>query len=234
MLEKIEELIKMVYQSWKRRQPVQIDEHPDLEALACFCAGSLPQEERVCLEKHLVGCAICLEAVTLNLNVQETELIDVPQELLEKARAILNSREKNPCLEVILRVKGKIFEVVSASGDILVGQELVPAPVFRRRNNKDFKNEVTIFKDFNELRLEIKIENKGGDYFSLKLQVKKKNSEGFLKDLRVTLIKDDLELESYLSDTGLVSFEHILLGKYRLELTAAAGVFASVALDVKA
>jgi hypothetical protein len=92
---------------------------------------------------------------------------------------------------------------------------------------------VVILKDFEDIRVEIKIENKSGKYFNLNIQAKSKQSKELIKDLRVTLFKEDIELESYLNDSGSVIFEHVLLGKYKIELAGLEGNLASVLLDVR-
>jgi hypothetical protein len=54
-----------------------------------------------------------------------------------------------------------------------------------------------------------------------------------IKDLRVTLIRDDTELESYLSDSGKVVFEHVLLGKYMVEISNIENKLAMIEIDIK-
>ncbi len=232
MLEKIEGLVKTVYRSWKKRLPQAQGMHLDEEAFACFLEGRLSESENERINTHLISCDNCLETFALSINAQGADSPEVPQELEDKVRAILSLKEKMTILEVILRLKENMLEVINSNGDILVGQELVPAPV-RSRKIKDFKDEVTVLKDFKHVQVEVRLENKGGKYFNLMIQVKKKHSQGLLKDLRVTLIKDGLELESYISDTGSVNFEHILLGRYSLEITSSADRVALVMLDVK-
>ncbi len=119
------------------------------------------------------------------------------------------------------------------SGDILVGQELMPAPILRSHKIKDFKDEVIILKDFRDIRVEAKIENKGTKAFNLTIRVKDKQTQKIIKDLRVTLIKDDLELESYVADTGVVTFEHVLLGKYTVKIANLENNLASILLDIR-
>jgi len=234
MADKTEGLIKAVYRRWKKSHFKEADAHPDEETFACFLEGCLSEEENERLKAHLAVCDNCAEICALSLNAEAAELKEVPGELLDKAKGILSLKDKSLALEIFLRLKENILEIIKANGDILLGQELVPAALLRSRDIKDFKDEVIILKDFQDIRVEVKIENQGGKYFNVLLQAKHKHAPYMLKDLRVTLIKDDLELESYLSDTGLVNFEHVLLGKYRLEITSVENRLASVILDVKA
>ncbi|MFA5402487.1 MAG: zf-HC2 domain-containing protein [Candidatus Omnitrophota bacterium] len=233
MSEKIERLIRTVYNRWKKNRLKETDAHPDEETLACFLDGCLSEQENERLKAHLAVCNDCSQACALNLGAETAELKEVPGDLLDKAKGILSLKNRLSVLEIFLRVKENILEIIKVNGDILLGQELVPAALLRSRDIKDFKDEVIILKDFQDIRVEVKIENKGGRYFNVLLQARHKFTPHVLKDLRVTLIKDDLELESYLSETGAISFEHVLLGKYRLEITSLENRLASVVLDVK-
>ncbi|MFA4989145.1 MAG: zf-HC2 domain-containing protein [Candidatus Omnitrophota bacterium] len=229
----MEKLIRTVYNSWKKGQFKETAVHPDEETLACFLDGTLSEQENERLRAHLAVCNNCSQACALNLGAEAAELKEVPGELLDKVKSSLSLKNRLSALEIFLRVKENILEIIKVNGDILLGQELVPAALLRSRDIKDFKDEVVILKDFQDVRVEIKIENKAGKYFNLFLQAKHKFAPHLLKDLRVTLIKDDLELESYLSETGSVNFEHVLLGKYRLELNSPGNRLAAIILDVK-
>ncbi|MCX5695266.1 MAG: zf-HC2 domain-containing protein [Candidatus Omnitrophica bacterium] len=234
MPDKLEVLIKKVYNRWKRRSRVN-DAHPDEEAMACFFDGCLSYEESERIKAHLAACDDCAHLFALSLNAESSaELKEVPEELLNRVLELLKSNDKPSILDIVLRLKENMLEIINASGDILLGQELIPVPLLRSRKIRDFKEEVTIFKDFKNIRLEVRIENKDGKFFNLMTRAIFKPGALPFKGLRVTLFKDGLELESYLSDSGSVNFEHVALGKYELELSNDSGKFASVVLDIKA
>lgn len=233
MQDKMERIIKMAYGKWKQSAPKEESGHPDEEALACFVEGRMSQEENERLKAHLIGCDACMEAFVLNMRIKEGPLQEVPIELLERVKGMLDFDLKPSLLEIILKLKEKALEVINTTGDVLVGQELVPAPVLRSRSIKDFKDEVTILKDFNNIRVEIKVENKAGQSFNLKIQVKHKVTQKIIKDLRVSLVRDDVELESCLTDSGSVTFEHVLLGRYTVEIATVDSKLASILLDIK-
>jgi len=230
----LEKLIKIVYKNWKLDQPKVEELHPDEETFACFLAGRLPPKETERIRAHLIGCQRCAEvfAVSSKLEVVENQL--APEQLVQEAKRLIEEQDKLSILEICLKFKEKVLEILNTTGDILVGQELVPAPVLRSRKAKDFKDEVTILKDFKDIRVEVKIENKGRQAFDLTVLVKEKESQKVIKDLRVTLLRDDLELESYLNDPGKVIFENVLLGKYTVEISTLESKLASVLLEIKA
>lgn len=233
MQNKLDKLIKIVYKKWKSDQPTASGPHPDEETLACFIEGRLPSEESDRLIAHLINCNNCLEALTVQAKLKSSEEKEVPPEIVERMKNLVMYSDKTSILEIVLILKEKALEILNTTGDILVGQELVPASVLRSRKVKDFKDEVTILKDFKDIRVEVKIENKGGQIFDLTIIAKEKQTQKLIKDLRVTLIKDDLELDSYLTDTGVVTFEHVLLGKYTVEISSLEDKVASILLDIK-
>ena len=233
MSDKFEKLFNLVFKSWKLSHTQKCVEHPDEEILVSFIEGRLPEEESTLLKEHFIACEQCAEALALNLSAAGAETKEVPEELLAKLKSYLAVKNEPSVLEIILQLKEKVLELINTTGDVLVGLELVPAPVLRSRSIKDFKDEITILKDFQDIRIEAKIENKGGQVFNLNILVKQKQTQKTIKDLRVSLIKDNLELESYLTDSGTVIFEHVSYGKYVVEVSTVDSKVASVLLDVK-
>lgn len=228
----LEGLIKLVYRRWKNRYLKTEEAHPDAEAIVSFLEGKLPLAEANNFKAHLIHCDDCAEAVGLNLNSSDAPDNDIPIGLVNFAKEKFGVIDA-PALDIVLRLKEKVLEVLSTGGEILLGQEMVPAAVLRSRNINEFKDEVVILKDFEDIRVQIRIENKSGKYFNLNIQAKSKQSKEVIKDLRVTLFKEDIELESYLDDSGSVIFEHVLLGKYKIELADLERNLASVLLDVR-
>jgi hypothetical protein len=235
MPEKMEKLIKAVYRKWKAGQSAALKEHPGEEDLACLAEGRLSTREAEGVKSHLVICEGCSRKFSLYAKLQllPEKQLQVPAELTERLKDLLAQNLGNPALEIFLRFKEKILELVSTTGDVLIGRELVPAPLLRTRKIRDFKDEINIFKDFQGIRVEIKIEKKSSGNFNLAVLAREKPTQKVLRDIRITLIRDSVELESYLSDAGGVTFENILLGKYRIQISDIEKRLASVILDVR-
>ena len=233
MTNRLEKLIKVVYKKWRTGQLKEHATHPDEEAWACFLEGKLSAEENKRIKIHLLSCDSCAENFSLQLKLKPTETKAVPKELLEHMKNLVAAEERIPILEIFIALKEKTLEILNTTGDILVGREFVPAPVLRSRQIKDFKDEVTILKDFKDIRVELKLENKRGQAFDLNVFVKDKQTHRVIKDLRVTLLKDDLELESYLTTSEKIIFEHVLVGKYTVEISNIETKIASILLDIR-
>ena len=224
-----------LYKRWKRAQEARAPQvHPDEEDLASLAQNLLNAQEAAGIKEHILVCDDCGHALALHLLIQGAAPEDVPEGLQTRIKELIGAQDAS-LWQIVLLLKEKALEIIDVSGDILLGQELVPAPVLRSRSIKEFKEEVTILKEFKDIRVEARIVNKHGKSFSLIITAKDKLTNKTVKDLRVTLLKGELELESYLVDAGSVTFAHVLLGKYTVELCGAeSGKFASVLLDIRA
>ena len=232
MRDKFEGLIKAVYKRWKAGNLKAGVEHLDDETAACFLEDKLTTEEALRVKLHLISCNACARRFAIQAQVKDT-LQALPEGSLERLKDKIGQEVPLDILDIVLRLKDKVVEILNTTGDVLVGYEVVPAAALRSRKIKDFKDEVSILKDFADIRLEAKIENKHGESFSLTITVKERGTSRILKDLRITLIKDDLELESYMLDEGSVTFDNILVGRYSVKISNLEGNLASVQLDIR-
>jgi hypothetical protein len=232
MQDKLERLIGIVYKKWKSGKPRIKEAHPDEETFVCFLEGRLSFEEAAGIKNHLINCDSCAEVLAIQAKLKADESKEVPTELVERVKNLV-PEQKSPVLEILLKLKEKFLEILDTNGDVLVGREFMPAPILRGHKIKDFKDEVTILKDFKNLRIEVKIENKSAGVFNLTVIAKEKETQKMIKDLRITLMKEDLEMESYLADSGRVTFEHVLLGKYTVEISSTENKLASILVDIR-
>lgn len=234
MQSKFERLIGAAYKRWKSACGKAGLEHIDEEAMLCFAEGRLAAGEEERVKLHLIACDRCLEAFVIQSKLGPDAMEDVPEELIRRVEGFSLPQDKAGLLEIALRFRERLIEVLNATGDVLMGQELVPAVVLRSRQSADFKDQVIILKDFQHIKIEVKVENKSGGLFDLSVVAKDKHTDRVMKDLRITIKKDDLELESRLTDAGSVTFEHFILGKYTIDISSPDNRLASILLDIKA
>ncbi len=220
MADYLEKITKIIYRDWKRGRSFKAKAHPSEEDLVCFLEGKFSAQDKEAVQKHLLSCDICAEYLNAQLKMQPNLSLDVPGQLLEKTKKLLGLEIPENLLEIFLKLKDKAMEIIQTSGDVLVGQELVPAPVLRSRKIDEFKEEVSILKDLRQIRILAKIQNKNTKSFNLTITVKDKQSQKAGKNLRITLLKDGIELESYITDSsGSSFFENILPGNYSVEVS---------------
>jgi len=234
MFSHFEKIIRIIYRERKSAGLLVEGEHPLEESLIGFFDDKLAPAERDIIQEHLLKCDICAEYLSTQIKIEPHLSREVPAALLEKVRKMISSDVKDNIFEIFLKIKEKTLEIIQTSGDVLVGQELVPAPVLRSRQINEFKEEVSILKDLQEVRVLAKIESKGGKIFNLAINIKDKQGKIVDKVLRITLIKDEVELESYVSDTGSSVFENIPPGNYAVEIIQENQLVAVIDLKVKA
>ncbi|MDO8489723.1 MAG: hypothetical protein Q7S42_06445 [Candidatus Omnitrophota bacterium] len=220
MINYLEKITKIIYREHKKGLSFKGEDHLTEEDLVCFLEDKLHGQDKDIIQKHLVNCNICAEYLSIQLKIKPHLSLEVPKQLLENVEKLLGQGIGGNLLEIFIKLKEKAMEIIQTTGDVLVGQELVPAPVLRSRKIDEFKEEVTILKDLQKIRVLAKIQNKGTKSFNLTITVKDKQSQNVHKNLRVTLIKDGIELESYVTDSsGSSFFENILLGNYMVEVS---------------
>lgn len=234
MLSHYEKIIRFIYREWKGDGCLVNNEHPTEEALVCFLEDKLTQTDKDLIQRHLLKCDICAEYLSTQFKIEPHLSKDVPASLLERVGKMVGNDVKGDVFEIFLRLKEKAWEIIQTSGDVLVDQELIPAPVLRSRQINEFKEELSILKDLQEVRVLAKVESKNGRVFNLVITIKNKQGQQVNKDLRTTLIKDEVELESYISGAGSSIFENILPGSYRVEVTQETRLLAVIDLKVKA
>lgn len=233
---RLEQLVKRVYHHWRLTQEVQGPRaHPDEESLASFCQRQLPADEEKQLREHLLSCSRCSEAVavTLRLNQQPAQDITVPPALASRMSAFIQELPAQ-LLEIVVALKEAALELLETTGQVRLGNELLPAALLRSRKAHEFKDEVVILREFPDLAVEIRIEQKGTQAFSAHLTITDTVTGAARKDVRVSLFRDSTELESYQSQTGRVSFAHVAAGKYTVELSRQEQRLASILLDIRA
>ncbi len=233
MAERFERLVKIIYREWKQANLFTGNEHPDEESLASFIEDTLPQAQKKLIQEHVLKCELCSECLSMPLKIQPHLSLDVPAGLLEKIKKLVQEGVRENLLEIFIKLKDKALEIIQTTGDVLLGQELVPAPVLRSRKISEFKEEVSILKDLQQIRIIAKIQNKTAKSFNLAIAVKDKAALKSDKNLRVTLMKEGLELESYVNESGSCLFENILPGDYLVEVSRQGQREALIDLKVK-
>ncbi|MCX7661787.1 MAG: hypothetical protein N2Z79_03785 [Candidatus Omnitrophica bacterium] len=227
-----EELVTKLYRIWKFKKDKSLT-HPDEEELVCFLEDRLSEEEKRNIRRHIIDCSICAQNLATRLSIgEEFKEMHVSSALIEKIKEIIDAQTEN-FIEIILKLKGKVLELIYTQADVLLRNELLPAPVLRSKNIKDFDSEIYFLRDFAELRIEIKIEARPQNLFDLSLIVKDKKTNQIIKDLRVSLFKDQLEIESYITSTGKISFENLKPATYKIEISSIESKFATIFLEVR-
>lgn len=232
MSEKLERVIADICR--RRRPPQQETEHPDEQVVALFVDGRLPADDERAVKSHLNVCAGCAAAAAQALKAAAMPDENPPEELLRRVGGkIIAQQECLPVIQLVVKAHERIIEIVSAAGDCIVGQELVPASVLRSRHLTEFRNTVTILKNFGSILVEARIENKDGRLCRAAISVKDMETQKAFTEARITLMKDGVELESYVAAAGVAAFDDVVPGAYRIEISTPRQKLAAFALEVQ-
>ena len=226
------ELVRAVYRRRKTDNFDLSEKHPDENLLACYLDDKLEDKEKERIKIHLLHCAVCAESVGLALSIKKGKFARLPRGVIEAVNQFLPVTQDN-WLKVVLNLKEKAWEILKSNADLLAGQEIVPARSLRGRKVGAIKEGVILLKDFNRLRLEVRLISQENNKFNIVINVKDKFSRKIKPGLRVALFQEEREIESYATDTGSVTFESVSPGKYRVDICGQDNL-AAVFLDVNA
>ncbi|MDD5347421.1 MAG: hypothetical protein PHT59_02260 [Candidatus Omnitrophica bacterium] len=229
----IEKTVKKVYKRWKGRLPPAGQNHPDEETLAAFAENKLSSKDADRLKSHMLSCPRCSQAAADGIRMLSVAPTEMPPGLARRSQELIVAEMQSSVLELVLALRDKVMELVSSTGDVLVGQELVPAALVRSRKLSEFKDEVTVLKDFRDIRVEVKVRSPEPSRFTVTILARDKQTQRPLRDVRISMLREGLELESYLAQEGKVVFEHVALGKYSIQILSLKEKLATVTIDVK-
>lgn len=229
---KLEGSIRSVYRSWKQQHLLNED-HPEEEIMAGFLERRLSDEEARSVKEHILHCERCSEIVSVSIGLGTCVLQQAPAELLTRAKGVPAFMRVSQLLEVVLRLRKKALEVMSCSGDLLVGQELIPAALLRSRSMNELQDEVTVLKDYEKVRIQVRIERQEPGACRVSLTVTCKQSHKCVRDIRITLMKENVELESYLAQNGSAVFEQVPPGEFVIEVSSLEEKLGAVLLEIR-
>lgn len=228
---KIEAFIEMLYRNYQRRQTRSNLSCPDEETLVSFIEGEISQEDSRQLQEHLLACGRCAEALALFF-LQPKITQRVPSEIIEKVKSLVSQKTPAHILELTLKIKEKFLEILDTSGDIIFGNEIIPLPVLRSRQIRDFGDELALVKEIGEMRVNLDIEKREEGLVKIIFTLSDKNTSLALSDLRVTLFKDDRELESYAVEAGRAAFDKLGLGRFTFQILRKEQVLGLIKLEL--
>lgn len=196
---------------------------PSDEIVACYVDGILPDSEKAAVDDHMLSCSSCRENITIQKEVvklQQLQGLDfAPSYLTERAKGLVaESAAGKGILELIIDFSEQMFEAIRTTGEVLVGPSR--PPVFSlRAGSANVSKVLFVKKVFDDIRVEVELMRSRDDLNTVNLTFKDDKTEKLVVDLRATLINDDIELESYVTQNGKVAFENIKQGKYKIDIS---------------
>ncbi len=206
---------------------------PDEEILVCFSEGRLSKRESKYVQEHLAACRRCAEIVSLLCQKIE-EQRQVPEFLIEKAKSLVKDKPFSNIFEIILALKEKALQILSTSGDVIVDNEIIPLPVLlRSRQISEFTEEINLIKELENIKIAINIQKRDKDKIRIKLELADKVSRQPLSGLRLALLKEGQEIESYEVTSGKAVFDKLSFGRYEIQILRREEKLGAISVEIK-
>jgi hypothetical protein len=136
-------------------------------------------------------------------------------------------------LEVILVLKEKSFQILKTTGDVIIDNEVIPLPVLRSRQITEFPEEARLIKEFEGIKISVYIQKKDVHKVKVNLNLLDKINLLPIDGLRLTLLKDSQEIESYDAISGSAVFDNLGFGRYVIEILRAGNKLGAINLEIK-
>ncbi len=194
------------------------------EDITCLIDTHVSESARNTLLEHVLSCSRCavsLREHLLVLNaIDKKGTLETPEAVVQAAMGLFNPEVGPNILEIALNFKEKVIELIRTTGNILRGSQLVPIPVLRsQKEDNTFINEIKIVKEFNNVLTEVGVEKRKPELCDIEVRLTEKDTKSKIQDLRITLNKDDREIESCLVESGKVVFKDVRPGRYTITIT---------------
>jgi len=202
-------------------------------SLAAYLEGTLPDAERLALERHLrthPECSEVLETLQKVLHqLQEGPLDAVPETLLRRALQLRD--EQRSILDLVIAIVQDTLTVVSHALDVQV-QVLEPAANLRTGKTRG-ASLVVMKKIFGNVAATVSVERSPQGLFLIPIAVSEGDPAVPAQDLRVELISRGRELGSSMVENGTVLFEEVNAGQYDIVLRRKGALLGSMSIMIQ-
>ena len=225
----IDEIIKEVYRTIKNNQTEEkMGNCLSEEDIVCFLDDVLDEDDKNRILSHIVSCKECAVSLKhhyrISKEVNSEELLEVPQGVLVEAKELVKFPEKRNVFDIVLEIGEGIIEVINTTGEI-IRQGLTPDPgvtlsliPLRSADRRKEQKEVKVSKELNGYVVDVEIEKQKAETANIVVRLANKESKKGASGIRVSLVRDEREVESFLTDHGKVKFEEVNVNNYQVQL----------------
>ncbi len=197
---------------------------PTEEDMASFVSGLLGEKEKNHIMEYIAAQEENDKAVINSFLAApdiSAEGREVPAALVSKAKELMPKTGHQDLLDVVIEFAEDIVRVVKTTGDVLVSApsaKMVSAPVFRAPEQETKNKVVEMSKTVGNYIVTIKITRIKKAAADMSVYIKNKKTKKPCFGERISLIHDDREIRSSLTDMGIVEFGHIKIEDYKIKL----------------
>jgi len=209
---------------------------PGEEVLADYLGNRLDATSRENLERHLLQCDACLEAVIIGGSLPEEAGREtsarVPLGALKTVLARIGADDLRLLPAFWNRFTATCSTLAASLKEIIFFKE--PAAVYVRGSKHIIsKNLVVIEKTFNAIRLEIEVEKIDEHTANIKVKTRSPETGDRVNGVRVNILSRSREIASFVTAGGEALFENIAFGEYTINVHHNGNKLGHLLLDVK-
>ncbi len=218
MSEHLEGLIKRALKRGRivDRPPGECLSEEDISCLLEQKLGPGTESKR----EHILSCTACRETLKDCMSIMEDASgekgVAVPELVTERAKALVNEEVGPNILDVVIAVGKAALELVRATGEVLIGGSLVPIPVLRSRGQSQMSQVVRVIKNLSTITADVEVGKSQSSRVDLTIRITDKKTGSKAEGVRASLLRDDRELESMLTESGRVAFEELRPANYKV------------------
>ncbi|MBN1872169.1 MAG: hypothetical protein JW800_06325 [Candidatus Omnitrophica bacterium] len=220
----LNQLIKEGYRRFKPKKAAKKTvQAVSEEDIACYIEGLFGKKEQdVFMEKVIGGDEEeNLRNLLLTSKLPDMADADVPIELVDKVKQLVTSSCLEEMLSAVIEFKENFAQVVKTTGEIIAcaGRgELLPAGVFRDKEEKTEHHVIELSKLIGTFIVSVKITKIAKDFIDLVVYIKDRRKNTPVSGERISLIHQDRELRSCLTERGKVEYDNLKVRDYQLNL----------------
>lgn len=206
------------------------------ETIACVIENKISGGEEEKVNDHIIHCHSCAERISNYLLTSKAlavdGLIQPPVFLMDKVKQLVAERMTvSDVLDIVLDIKDKVLELLHTTGDLLSGPQLAPA--LRGKDAAGLKKSIHVVKNFDRFSAEVEIEKRVSRSADLILRITEKESKKRADGIRVSLLKNEREVESQIMEAGKVKFEDIKPDTYKVLIIKDDKTIGSVNIEMR-
>lgn len=189
------------------------------EVLTLWVERLLPLNDKVNVDNHLAGCAVCREILATIEEVKRASVKRgepfVPDQFSHSARQIIKGAWETQITSVLLRITDGFYSAVETTGRVLLAPWLQPS-VSLRADEQIRPSSVVVETIYKHLRCTVESSRTMEGRHTLEATFHAVNTELPIDPTVFYLFDGNEEIESQLSLEGKVAFEDLPPGSYRL------------------
>jgi len=201
-----------------------------------YVSGTMTGTEIERIEVHAEGCDACLRTLYRCQVAKEKEK---EKEFVRRTLDLLDELDKTPVgnlLEILIKISGKLLEMVSTTGELLRTPTFVPTRGELVSASEERAEPLRIVQEFGTPPISLQAtlgRCREEGCLDLKISVYNREEEEFMPGIGIELAGPEILEEMTTDEDGEVSFRIERNGEYKVNFSSGAGRIGEISLTVE-